>query len=94
MYVRVNAGTASVEDVRNLRQLHVELAGIDDRAAAEALAGAGLGELDGDHAWLRIAALRAAGEDAWRAEFDAMIEYARTKGWVDGERVRAHVVRA
>ncbi|HEX2131389.1 MAG TPA: hypothetical protein VHH15_07490 [Actinophytocola sp.] len=88
--------TATVEDLQNLHRLHVELDGVDDRTGAGALVAAGLGTLDGDHAWLPIPALRAAGADTgtWPADFDTMIAYARTQGWVDGDRVRAHVVRS
>ena len=95
MYVHVVPGAATVEDVRNLRQLHVELDGVDDPAAAAAIAESGLGTLEGDHAWLTVAGLRAAGEqtEPWLTEFDGMIGYARSKGWVTGDRVRAHVVR-
>ena len=95
MYVHVGSDRPSVEDVANLRQLHVELDGVDDETAAAAIASSGLGTLDGDHVWLSIAGLRAAGEptEDWRTGFDGMIDYARSKGWVDGDRVRAHVVR-
>jgi hypothetical protein len=95
MFIRVGPGGSTVEDVQNFRQLHVELDGVDDSAAAAAIADAGLGTLDGDHVWVEIPALRDSGEgtDAWRAGFDNMIDYARTKGWVDGTRVRTHLVR-
>lgn len=95
MYVHVGADAPTVEDVQNLRQLHVELDGVDDARGAAAIAEAGLGTLEGDHVLLSIPALRAAGEptDEWRTGFDGMIDYARTKGWVTGDRVRAHIVR-
>lgn len=95
MYVHVGAGAPTVEDVQNLRQLHVELDGVDEETGAAALAESGLGTLEGDHVWLSIAGLRAAGEhtDAWRGGFDGMIGYARSQGWVNGGRVRAHIVR-
>jgi len=93
MVIRVTPTGATVEDADNLRQLHVEASGVDDATAATAIEEAGLGTLDGDHAWLDVAALRARGTDEWRASFDDMIAYATTKGWVDGDRVRAHVVR-
>ncbi len=95
MYVHVGAGAPTVEDVQNLRQLHVELDGVDDATGAAAIAESGLGTLEGDHVWLSIAELRAAGEgtEAWRESFDGMIDYARTKGWVTGDRVRAHIMR-
>ncbi|GAB3443425.1 hypothetical protein [Actinophytocola sediminis] len=96
MHVHVGLGAPRVEDVQNLRRLHVEFAGVDDVTGAAAIAEAGLGTLEGDHVWLSIAALRAAGEhtETWRTGFAGMIDYARSQGWVRGEQVRAHVVRA
>ena len=89
---------ASVEDPANLRQLHAEFRRVNDNAAAAALAAAGLGTVDGDHAWLDAGALRAAGDGsaAWATGFDGMLTYAASKGWSseDGARVRAHIVRS
>jgi hypothetical protein len=95
MFVRVTEGAATVEDAGNLRQLHVELAGVEDAAAGAALGAAGLGVLDGDHAWLDIAALRAAGggDAEWAGRFEGMVRYAESHGWVAADRVRAHVER-
>jgi hypothetical protein len=73
-------------------------AGADEAAVATALgvdgrvAGAG-------HVWVRAAAVEgwaAAGgavDDAWRAGFAKMLDYAGTKGWTDasGEFVQAHI---
>lgn len=61
----------------------------------------GIGALDddGSHVHVGIEAIRAlaAGrtDGGWDAGFDAMISYARTKGWVDdaADTVRAHVDR-
>ena len=89
---------ATVEDAGNLRQLHAEFRGVDDDAAAATMAAAGLGIVDGDHAWLDAGALRAAGDgsEEWVAGFDRMLAYAAGKGWTseDGTRVRAHIVRS
>jgi hypothetical protein len=89
---------ASVEDPGNLKQLHAEFRGVGDDAAATALSGAGLGNVDGDHAWLGVSALRAAGDGsaAWTSGFDGMLAFAASKGWAseDGTRVRAHIVRS
>ena len=89
---------ASVEDPGNLKQLHTEFRGVSDETAAAALAAAGIGTVDGGHAWLDAAALRAAGDGsaAWAAGFDGMLAYAASKGWAteDGTRVRAHIVRS
>lgn len=96
MFVRVREDGATVADVGNLRALHVDLTGVDTTTAERAITAAGLGTPDGDHVWLEIAALRAAGHptEDWRAGFDRMIAYAAEQGWVDGTRVRAHVVRS
>lgn len=89
---------ATVADAANLRQLHAEFRGVDDDRAAAALAAAGLGRVDGDHAWLDESALRAAGDGSaqWTAGFDGMLAYAAGKGWAspDGAAVRAHIVRS
>ncbi len=89
---------ATVVDAANLRQLHAEFRGVDDVAAGPALGAAGLGTVDGDHAWLDVAALRAAGDGSpeWLSGFDGMLEYAAGKGWTsaDGSAVRAHIVRS
>jgi hypothetical protein len=88
---------ATVADTANLRQLHAEFRGVDDAAAGAALAAAGLGTVDGDHAWLPVAELRAAGDGSarWLTDFDAMVAYAAGKGWgsADGSALRAHIVR-
>jgi hypothetical protein len=53
--------------------------------------------VDGDHVWLEVSALRAAGDRAgdWGTRFDGMLSYAQRQGWTDEEltRVRAHIVR-
>jgi hypothetical protein len=89
---------ATVVDAGNLRQLHAEFRGVPDAAAGTALTAAGLGTVDDDHAWLDVAALRAAGNGSpeWLAGFDGMLEYAAGKGWTstDGSTVRAHIVRS
>src|SRR5262245_59227809 len=52
-----------------------------------------------EHAWVRVDALRELAGSAvtpeWEASLQGMLEYARTKGWVDDElgAVRAHVER-
>ena len=89
---------ATVEDAGNLKQLHAELRGVTDDAAAEALRVAGLGTLEGDHAWLVADTLKAAGDGSsgWTVDFYAMLAYAKTRGWTsdDESRIRAHVIRS
>lgn len=95
MYVRIVADTSSVEDLENLRALDVRADGATPTQVAAALASARLGTLDGDHAWLSIAALKSAGSGRgaeWDRDFDAMISYASSRGWTSDEgTVRAHL---
>jgi hypothetical protein len=97
MFLRVDtaAGRSELCDADDLQRLSVQLDGGDD-AAATSLALASFGRLDGEHAWLRVDALREAGPDdpAWRQRFDAMIDFAGSKGWTDDAgAVRAHIER-
>ncbi|MFC4603231.1 hypothetical protein [Rhodococcus kronopolitis] len=61
----------------------------------------GWGIVDGGHIWLEIAELERAVRahpdrvTDWLPQFVSMIDYAESRGWVDGEnrRVRAHCER-
>lgn len=65
---------------------------------AERLAPFGIARFD-EHAWVRVDALRglagASATAAWEESFAAMLEFARSRGWVDEElaAIRAHVER-
>jgi hypothetical protein len=90
------AARVSLDDAGNLREFSVVVAGggMDDGRVAAALAG--LGTIDGEHAWLNGAAVkRLAGTgvgEGWPLEFDRMTEFARSRGWTDAEgRLRAHL---
>jgi hypothetical protein len=93
---------ARVVDVDNLTALHLALGQVTDDEAAEALARAGLGRMqNAETAHLDVAALRAAAEPRasapdWVRKWDAMIAYARSKGWLsdDGARLQVHVESA
>ena len=97
MIVVVDGATKRValEDADNLKALSVRLDGCDP-ADADTILGA-LGRVDGEHVWLDIAGLLSlsprAADEQWREGFDATMNYARSKSWVDesGERVRAHI---
>jgi hypothetical protein len=81
----------------DLKRFAVVLIG-DAAPPADRLGPAGVARCD-EYAWVSISELvRLAGDAAtpeWRASFEAMIEYARSKGWVDDElgAVRGHVER-
>lgn len=100
MFVEVGAHGVEVREAEVFTSLSVRVSGdVDDGAVAAALDG--LGRLDGEHAWLDVAALRRCagvniGDDVragWEAGFDGMIAYASSKGWTNGGAVRAHVER-
>jgi hypothetical protein len=101
MFVLVSAADggprAELREAGDLKRLHVEFRQVDDAAGAAALAAGGFGTVADGHAWLDIGALRRAGEDTedWPGQFEAMVGYARHKGWTDaaGERLRAHIER-
>ena len=101
MFIQVFAERrqAEVHEVDELRSFSVAVAGeVNDVELGAALEP--LGRLESDHAWISIERLRAAchrtGDDQWSADFDAMVAYAGSRGWVDqsGTELRAHVDRA
>ena len=107
MIVEVVGGVGSAPEVRvssveDLKHLHLAVGALTTEEADEALRAAGLGRLaDADTAFLDVAALRAAAQpqasgEGWGQEYDAMVEYARGKGWVgdDGASLQAHVETA
>lgn len=95
MIVRAEVGDGRVTllDAGDFQRFHVEVIG-EARDLAPVLRP--YGDLDGDHAWLRLDAVEAlAGEvdDAWREGFAAMVDYARREGFLsaDGTAIRAHL---
>ena len=98
MIVRLSPDVPPVlVDVDRLDRLHAESPGPIGDMMAGTLCRV---DDDGEHVWLDIAVARAAGaetadDDDWPAGYDAMIAYARSKGWTDeaGTHVRAHVER-
>ena len=62
-----------------------------------ALVDAAAGRLEGDDAWITIDSVRRMAKgrvgDGWDADFDGMLAFARSKGWVDegGNTIQAHV---
>jgi hypothetical protein len=93
----LGADFARLVDAEDLTGFVVVLEG-DVDPGAEALAAGGVLGL-GDHVWVRTDALRRlAGPmvtPEWDEGFAAMLDYARTRGWVDDElgAVRGHVER-
>ena len=90
-----------VVDTDDLTSLHLALGQVTDEEADEALRAAGLGRVEGETGHLDTAALRAAAEPAdapsdWGRQWDAMVDHARSKGWVtdDGASLQVHVESA
>jgi len=91
----------SLEEPDDTRRFHVEVRGSSGHAdwalVFGALVDAAAGRLDGDHAWITVDSLRrmAAGRvgPGWDEDFDAMLAFASSKGWVDpgGGAIQAHV---
>ena len=99
MIIRLDTtnATGSLEDPEQLDRFHVEVTGEGDLAAAVGTFGT-LDE-DGEHAWISVQAIREAAvgrvDEAWDDRFEAMLGYARSKGWYDepGAAIRAHLER-
>ena len=105
MFVLINVGShpprVSLEEPEDTRQFHVTVRGGDRDVGAAlvfgALVDAAAGRLDGDDAWITVDAVRrlAAGRvgPGWDDDLAAMLEYARSKGWLDTttHAIRAHV---
>ena len=97
MELSLGADFARLLNPGDLSSFAVVLEGDADPGPEALAAGGVLGF--GDHAWVRTDALRRlAGPIAtpeWEDAFAAMLDYARTRGWVDDEQgaVRGHVER-
>jgi hypothetical protein len=89
----------TLEEPDDCKRFHLAVVGGNDiRMVFGALVDAAAGRLEGDDAFITVDAVRrmAAGRVGpdWDADFAAMLDFARTKGWIDDANVaiRAHVV--
>ena len=91
----------SLADPADCGRFHVEVHGEGGQSSLDAaLRASDTGSAAGsDEADIRVDAVRrmASGSvgDAWEDDFAAMLDYARSKGWLsdDGSTIRAHVER-
>lgn len=100
MFVRISGPGATPELVEpdDCKKFHVAsgLSGASNPEVAAALGGWADGATD-DHVWIRVDAVRAAAAgrvpQGWDGEFDGMLAYARSKGWMNeaGDAIAAHV---
>ena len=89
----------ALEEPADCGRFHVAVRGRGDAVALDAaLRADAVGSVDGDgEALVDVAAVRrlAAGAvgETWESDFAAMLDYARSKGWLseDGASIRAHV---
>jgi len=102
MFIRVDVagGQATLEEPDDCKKFHVEATGASEGdldAVVAAMGDWAAGGGDG-HIWVRQDAVRraAAGRvgDGWQADFDGMVGYAASKGWLNpaGDAIQAHVV--
>jgi hypothetical protein len=95
MYVVVRADAVGLHEPEDTGAFHLRL---EDGASLDGVLralGWGRADDDGQHAWIRVAALRHAGpsDRMWGSKLDGMLAYASSKGWMseDGLEVRAHI---
>lgn len=86
MKVVVDGGDVTLVEAEDTTAFHVEVRGDAEVAAALQDADAGTLAEDGEHAHIGIGWVRrhavGVGPD-WNQRFDAMLDYARTKGWIE-----------
>lgn len=92
IHIDTVANSIVLSDAENFRALDAEIEG-PLRKAVEV---DGIAHQDDNHVWIDIetlAALSGVQPADWRERFDKMIDYARSKGWVDDSvgAVRAHI---
>ena len=102
MFVKVDLAptppTVTLEEPEDTKRFHVAVVGGKDWGLVfGALVDAAAGRLEGEDAFITVDAVRRLADgrvpDGWNEDVDAMIEYARSKGWFDDEThaIRAHV---
>jgi hypothetical protein len=93
----LDAGAVALEEPAVCTAFHVAVVGgpVDDPRLARLLEP--YGRPDGEHAWIRVDAVvhlaDAVADVAWHEGFGAMVDYARSKGFLsdDGTAIRAHL---
>ena len=86
MIVVIEDGDVELADADNCKAFHVEVRGDADVGAVLDEAGAGTLAADGEHAMIEIGWVRRAAVGVgpnWDQDFGGMLDYARTKGWID-----------
>ncbi|MEX0666513.1 MAG: hypothetical protein WD598_17295 [Acidimicrobiia bacterium] len=88
----------TLEEPEDTKKFHVTVVGGKDWGLVfGALVDAAAGRLEAEEAFITIDAVRRLAKDRvgdiWEADFTAMLDYARTKGWFDegGNAICAHL---
>jgi hypothetical protein len=98
VYVLVDLDLAAFDliEAADCQRFHVQVVGAGDAARLDEVLGEA-GTVDDDHVWVDVEVVRRLAllctTEAWDDEFAAMVDYARTRGWLDdgGTRIRAHI---
>lgn len=96
MIIVVEGDDVRMDDPEDLKGFKVVVKSGDDATVAQALKSVGR-VVDRETAWIRTGAVRALAhsrvDSDWDEGFEAMLEYAASKGWLsdDGSEIQAHV---
>ncbi|MDB4873475.1 MAG: hypothetical protein JWL97_4479 [Gemmatimonadales bacterium] len=94
MFVNVSTDGVVLRQADDFVRFHIVAPpGTDSAELDQLLRAAGAGSAQECRALVDSAWLRAAGDgsDAWTRGLDGMLGYARSKGWMHGDAVAAHV---
>jgi hypothetical protein len=97
LHIDTDSGSIEVTEPQDCKRLSAIVTG--NGGLTKTLGSFGNADVDGEHLWISISQLRTvaapAGDDGWSSQYDGMIRYATSKGWVDksAQRVRVHIDR-
>jgi hypothetical protein len=85
-----------LDDPSDCKRFHLSAHGEEDETRLGlALTQSGVGRIDSGDAVIEVEAIRRLAEGrvtpAWAHDFDQMLSYAETKGWLHGDAIQAHV---
>jgi len=91
----VGGDSVSIQQPADLRRFHVEADSSDEQLVGAALGAAGHAAESG-HVWVSADWIRATVsgvDDNWSGEFDQMLAYAASQGWLNEDRthIKAHI---
>jgi hypothetical protein len=89
-------GVVGLDDPADCKRFHLSARGDKDHARlGAALTDSGVGRIEGEDALIEVDAIRRLAEGrvppAWAGDFDGMLSYAKSKGWLQGDTIQAHI---